>query len=599
MKVLEVIPITRSIFPIETLSYFSTKNSGFGDLVKINFRNKETFAIVTGESDVIEQKASLKKIGFKLKPITSVVSPNFFSQNHFKIIDAVSKKLIIPRHILLYSLIAKSFLSKNFRIPDADYANRAHMKSAFRGSFEERLQLYKSLIRQNFAQNKSLLILAPSIESLDKLYASLGKGIEKYTFSFSSEITSKQYLLSAYRALKEKHPVLILGTYQALLFDRQDLETMIIEEEGSKLWHERDWLRFDLRAVSKIIAEEKKLKLIYSDNVLKTETVFMANKGLIEAKNVLTGRIQSKTETKIIKLEKSNDKFSWLSEELKNDLKESIDKNGKILLFANRKGYSSFTICQDCGKPQLCRNCSIPLVIHGAKKGEKKYICHHCLNSEKISLNCQSCNSWKLKDYGLGIEKITEEFWKSFPDAKSENVSIATESIFSKPNPHFDTIAIISVDNLFTIPDFHINESIFRLINALRSFSPKKLILQTRMPDNKLFSDALSGNISNFYQDEISAREKFFYPPFSIIIKLTREDKNSASIETEEAKAQQILKEYNPISFSPLFEMVNKLHRKNILIKIAANQWPDPKLASILENLSQIWEIRINPESII
>ncbi|OGF82173.1 hypothetical protein A3B18_01850 [Candidatus Giovannonibacteria bacterium RIFCSPLOWO2_01_FULL_46_13] len=597
MKVLEVIPVTRSIYAPGTLSYFSTKNAARGDLVKINFRNKETFAVVWKTSDLAEEKAELKKIkSFKLKPISSVVKEKFLSEEWFKILEEISKNLFIPSSILLSSLIPKALLSKSLILSENQPAGR-HQKSAFRGSKEERIQFFKGLIREHFARKKSLAIIVPRIDTLKNLENELGKGIENYVFSFSSELTSKKYLTAYNRTATEAHPVLILGTYQAIFFGRNDIETLIVDEEGSRLWKEREGFPFDMRKIFEIISEAKGLKLIWSDQILRVETIYKTEHGEIEPKNSLTGRIQSQIETKIIPLVKDENGFHWISKELRREIEEALFRNEKILLFANRKGYSSFTICQDCSHLEVCPSCSTPLILHGAGTGKRKFLCHHCLKSQEVPIVCSNCGSWKLKDFGLGIEKVKEEFAKIFPKAK--NVAIETERIFSGPEQKFDLVAIISLDYLFSIPDFRINETIFRLISELKSKATKKIILQTRLSENKLLADAIAGNVSSFYQEEIKAREDFSYPPFTRLIKLSREDKNLSLLQAEEKKVMETLKGSNPISFPAFHERLKNRYRWNILLKLQPKKWPEENLRSLLEKLGPMWQISVDPDSII
>ena len=181
----------------------------------------------------------------------------------------------------------------------------------------------------------------------------------------------------------------------------------------------------------------------------------------------------------------------------------------------------------------------------------------------------------------------------------SEKVVIGTEAIFSHPETSFDLVAVISIDNLFTIPDFRINETIFRLIIELKQRAKKKFILQTRLNDNKLIKDAVSGNISGFYQDEIEARKNFGYPPFAAVIKLSYGSKDLGSLKKEGEKALSVLKDYNPISFPAFHEKINGLYRRNILLKISNSGRTDDKLQPLLENLSGIWQVSVDPESII
>ncbi|MEK7162424.1 MAG: hypothetical protein AAB730_01025, partial [Patescibacteria group bacterium] len=321
--------------------------------------------------------------------------------------------------------------------------------------------------------------------------------------------------------------------------------------------------------------------------------------GLLEALTPLLTRIQSPVETKLLEVGPAQDGFSWLSKELRAELEESIFKNEKILLFANRKGYGSFTLCQDCNRALLCPACSVPLVLHGLKREERKFFCHHCLGSLTVPECCPHCLSWKLKEFGLGVEKVQEEFQKLFP--KSENALFATESVLYHPELAFDLTAIVSLDHLFSIPDFRINERIFRLISELKARTRRKLILQTRISENKLFQDALAGSISGFYQKEIKGRENFRYPPFAKLVKLTKEDKNYAALKKNQEEALGLLKDYKPLSFPAFLERIRKRYRWNIVLKIPPGAWPpEEKLENLLKNLALVgWEIVVDPESII
>lgn len=597
IKLLGLIPIIKGPFAPEALSYFSINQVSRGDLVKIPLRGKIAYAIVDKAESVREKKASLKKGGFRLKPIKSVVREKFLSEDWFGILDKMSQRILIPPSAILSSILPKAILSNpksDFKDPEVEL--RIHKKSAIKGAFEDRAYYLRGLVREHFARKKSLLIITPRIDSIKRLGSELGQGIEPHIFSFYSALSPKQYQADYNGALAAEHPVLILGTPQILFFDRPDLETLVLEEEGSRFWRDKGFFSLDFRIAAEIIAETKKLKLLFSDQILRVETIYKSEVGLIEAINTLTGRIQSSVESKIAELKKT-ETFSWISNDLAQEIKEGLSRNDSILLFANRKGYSSFTICQDCSLPQLCPNCSIPLVLHKIQDA-RKFICHHCLKIQEIPERCQYCESWRLKDYGLGIEKVAEEFKQIFPKANSANVVIATESILSSLIK-FDLIAVISVDNLFTIPDFRINETIFRLVAELKSRAKKKFILQTRLDANKLIEDAVSGNLAEFYRDEVEARKNFGYPPFVTMIKLSSENKNLSQLKKDDGTALLALKDYNPISFPAFREKIKGRYRWNILLKIADGGWPDGKLRDILENLSPIWQISVDPESII
>ncbi len=205
MKVLEVIPITRSVFAPEMLSYFSIKPVSRGDLVKISLRNKETSAIVEKVADVSDEKVALKKSGFKLKPIKTVICEKFFSDDWFKILEKLSRSLLIPPHAILSSLLPKAILTN----PKSDFGKftevglRENGKYALKGLFEDRVDYFRGIIREHFARKKSLMIVTPRIDGIEKLKNVWGRGIDEYIFCFSAELAAKNIYLSTIK-LSEK-----------------------------------------------------------------------------------------------------------------------------------------------------------------------------------------------------------------------------------------------------------------------------------------------------------------------------------------------------------------------------------------------------------
>ena len=181
-----------------------------------------------------------------------------------------------------------------------------------------------------------------------------------------------------------------------------------------------------------------------------------------------------------------------------------------------------------------------------------------------------------------------------------QKVVFATELIFSYPQLDFDLTALISLDHLLTIPDFRIGERIFRLISVLKSRTRRKIILQTRLSEKKLFEDALSGNLSGFYQSEIQDRKIFGYPPFSRLIKLEKENHNYARLQKEVKETATLLANYAPLSLPAFIEKKKNRYRWNILLKIpTGNSRRDENLDTLLSELAQSWRITVGPESII
>ncbi len=628
MHILEVIPVTRSRRATEALTYFSTKELNSGDLVSIPLRDKIVPAVVKKVSDVRTAKSEIKISNFRMKPIKSFIKENFVSPEMLRAVERISEEILFPPGAVLARLIPKPVFSpKVFK--SSPSPGRYYKQEALKGSFQERILEYRALVREHFAREKSLTIVTPRLEDLKRLRAELERGIDAYVFSLSSELSPKKYLEEWNRASQSAHPVLILGTPQVLSLERPDLETLVLDGEGSEFYHLEEWGSLDFRRAAEIIAEEKKMKLIRADEILQIETMWKAQSGLIEEKTPVLTRIQTNLETALINLKKSKEEpvLSWLSPELVASIREADLKNEKILIFVNRKGYSAFTVCHDCGRSIVCPSCSVPLVLHASSQWKKEFLCHHCLKKSEVPEHCPYCFSWKLKDYGLGLEKIELELKKLFPKLKPVRLDrevlknnkvpedffqnkaiLASELILSYPEIKFDFTAVISLDHLFTIPDFKMAERIFRLITELKGKTRKKMLLQTRFLENSLLTSALGGNISQFYQAEIKERETFSYPPFSRLVKLKREDANLPRLKTEAARVSLLLKPYAPSSSAAFLEKIKNKYRWNIVLKVAPKVltregpevWPkNRELFSLLQKLAVSWEIIVDPKSII
>ena len=628
MNIVEVMPISRSVFAPKTLSYFSTKSFSPGDLASIQIRNKKAPALVKSVRDAKQIKSELRRISFGLKPLEGILVKNFLSEHTARIIEKISGEMLISEGILLFKLIPKIFLSKNISPEGPDLSGEKGIVgriAILKGVKHERIIDYRAMIREHFAKGKSLMLISPRIEDIKYFEAELGRNMEEFVFSFSSELTDKKYEERFKKMMNLAHPVLIIGTPQALLFYRADLNTIIIDDEGSPIYFSQERPFVDYRRVAEIIAISKGIRLIFSGEVLRIETIWKAESGDYEMINPPTTRIHKTIQIERINWKPlKNEEIFWLSPKAIEAIDASLKARERILIFVNRRGYSSFTICLDCKKTILCPNCSVPLILHAKKDEDKKFLCHRCLKVLPLTNRCPYCSSWRLRDFGLGIEKINEEFRRLFSSKKcfilerefgnsrkyktaeatdkisQSDVTLATEAVLSYPDITFDLGVIVSLDNLFSIPDFRMNEKIFRLISGIKEKIAKTLLLQSRLDEASVFDDALAGNIFHLYQDEINIRRILEYPPFSKIILLEGRDANIQKLKSDAARIVSLLGDWLPISFPAFIHKEKKLYRWNIIIKLDPTSWPsDEKLRSILLGMMPNWQVIVDPESIL
>ena len=639
MKLLNVIPITKSVFHKE-LSYFSSKKVSLGDLVIVPIRKKEVPAIVTSIQDIKDAKISLKKSDIKLKSIKTIKSHAFLSTEFVKACLKVSNFFLSTPSSTIKQFVPQAILESNIthNKPKVNTNNNKRYEiNILQGLKEERLQDYRSLIREQFARGNSVFFCLPTISEIENFSSELQRGIEKYTFILHSSLTNKKIKDLWKKILNETHPVLIIGTSSFLSIPREDIDTIILENENSSLYKSRQRPHIDIRDAVNILAFETKKKVVYGDTVVRTETFHKAN-------SPTPSRILNNANQKIIDMNNKNSShkeadfyntkdFSVLSNDLRQILTSAKDGNEKSILFVNRRGHSPTTVCNDCSRVISCEVCESPLVLHKEKEQSRntQFICHKCLKKTTAPNKCPYCQSWRLKTLGIGTQRIAEEIKDFFPEynifildsdnAKNSKQSketmdkfmstprailIGTDMLIPYTKERVDNVAVISIDSLFAIPDFKINEKIFRTLLELRSMAEKNFIIQSRFPDNSVFKNTIQGNISGFYKTELESRELFQYPPFKILIKITREDKNINLLKAETKKLEKTLEKWEPQTYSAFTHKVKNIYSQHILLRVDKEDWitdkfekVDSELQQTLLSLPLLWRIDINPESLL
>lgn len=669
MKIVDVIPIAKGVFK-EKLSYFTSKDAAPGALVEVPMRNKTVLAIVQSVFDAKEAKISLKDSSLSIKPIKSVVAEKFAAPEFLEACKEIAEYYLSTVGSVLKDFAPQIVLEKEFYaagtgtitekpaeemspLPRPDNIARRHEMALLQSPLKDRIHYYKSIVREEFAKNRSVFLCLPSAAQASAIAEELGKGIEKYSIVLNSKLSKKKIKEEWRRALAETHPVLIVATKSFLSLPRNDFGAIIIDQEYSPFYKNQKQPYVDARKAAEIISRHLKARLIFGGEYLRTETRHREETGEFVPSPVPGSRIESESlqiiadtkEPAESKWQKS--KKSLITKWLHGIIGEALAKNEKILIFADRRGHSPMTVCADCQRVITCGKCSAPLTLHkerensgGAKKqpfyphtsfitkktGVGVYLCHKCLSQMPVPEQCPHCGSWRLTTYGAGLQMLAEELGKSYPglkifEADSDAVStdkqgsaivsefltapsaaalIGTEIIFSYLGKQVDHIAA-SVDSLFALPEYRINEKIFYLLLKLKSLARKTFIIQTASPENPFFQHALKGNISGFYKEELENRKRFQYPPFKLLIKLTKEDKNDACLAKDAADMEKILAEWRPLNYRAFIPKVKNNYRRHLLLKVDPQNWPkkETKLCQVLSSLPPSWKIDIDPETLL
>jgi primosomal protein N' (replication factor Y) len=618
----------------------------------VPIRSRIIDAIVINTEEARNIKSDIKNREYSLKKIIKVKGESPFTKDFFMACQKMKKYAVSNTGSVIKSLLPSIFvesmqkLKEPIFIPEIEKTSEKlkHEKLIFQATKNDRLAFYRTLIREAFAKKESIYMCVPNHYDINHFNKELSKGIEQYVFAFHSDMT-KNTLINLYnKVVTEVHPILIIGTGIFMSIPRHGIKTVILEHESSDTYKQIGKPYIDIRSFTEILSENQKTKLIFGDTLLRPETLHRHDQG--EFGEIIPPLYRlSQTDRQIIvdMKEEINDKgkkiFTTISNTTKIMIDESIKKNESVFLFSIRKGLAPITVCNDCGNTLLCKSCSAPVVLYGSRQitatkstTPRIFMCNKCGSKEKTEICCPKCESWNLTPLGIGTDRVYEEIKNLFPKVKvfqidkettptikeakeamaqfskyPGSILIGTEMVFSFLQNDIHASAIISLDGLFSIPSFNITQKILHIIEKLHSITINNLIIQTRMPENRILQYILSGNVLPLCRLDLEERKDFGYPPFKRLIKITFE---GTAIDTEKARnyIEKIFSNYDPQIFSAFIGKVKGQYITNTVIKVDPKLWPliendnmmfDNNLYKALSGLPASFSVNIDPEDLL
>lgn len=621
--------------------YSSKNNLHIGDVVIVPFGKSELLGIVV---DKIQYKENYP---FKVKEIIENLNSKYIKLS-------IAELKIIKYLITSYnSMINKSislYLTK--QIPDNnEYKNNYDYESKLKINLNNKqdkaindffhysnnninkfilygvtgsgkTEIYIKIIDEYLKKDKQILILLPDITLTSQIYARMENHFGKEIISIiHSKITKKEKTIQN-NLINRGQKKIIIGARSAIFSRFHKLGLIIIDEFHDTSYKQDQDPRYDSIKLAEYISDINNIPLILGSATPRIDIYYKYlntdNHKIIKLNEKFFYKQNSIIKLHLVDLkkEKENGNSSIFSKELKFEIQNSIERNKKIILYINRRGFSPILLCNNCGYIDKCPRCDIPLNIHKSNNIEYTYLlrCHHCDYAKNIKgLICNNCNNRNVKFYGFGTQYIKEEVEKIF-SLKSNNIFILDkdyktnnldysydEEVYKTLNnknikviigtqlivkgwdlKDVDLIGILSADLDFSFPDYKGYEDSYQKLSQLigrvgRGGSSGSVILQTYDLNNKIIELLKNNNYTDLYNYEILNREKFKYPPFCEIIKITVKSKQENIltkralsiynlIKKEEIEGVQI---YLPINSFPYKK--NYFYRKNIVLKIFNN----------------------------
>lgn len=641
-RIIRVVPIARGIGK-EELTYFTLKDVREGCIVSVPIRKKQVPALVIGSEEAVFSRAELRSLPYGLRKISNIKSRALLLPAFVEAAKDTARHFATTTGAVLSALTPLS-LGSEFKGPSSDVEHAPEtvhitpkenatkqIPLLIQSADEERIAAYRGIVREEFARGGSVFLCMPEVTEIERAAETLSRGIPEYTIILHAGISSKKLAALWMKGVTEKHPVLIIGTGQFLSIPRHDIKTIIVEKESSRAYKTPARPHADIRVFAEIFAKHLRARIIFGDLFLRPETIARKNDGDMAEFGALAFRSLTTAEKSLIDMRKEDargkNKFTIVSEELSETIKKTASGSEQTFLLSARRGLHSVTACNDCGSVVLCKRCSAPMALHGDdtfQKGSKNFfLCHKCGTREVSSDKCVVCGGWRFALLGAGTERVAEEMTRLFPEAhilRMDRDTVTThkraidmrEKFYNTPgailvgtemavpylNRTISTVSAISVDSLFAIPDFRINERVFALLLRMRSRAGKHFLIQTRDPENRILRYALDGNMIDFCREEIAERKIFGYPPFSTLIKVTREGTETLVRKDIETLAKT-LTEYAPETYESFARGARGQYRMNLLLKIPSGKWIDEKLLAMLRALPPHYAVSVDPESLV
>ena len=400
---------------------------------------------------------------------------------------------------------------------------------------------------------------------------------------------------------------ILIGVRSAVFAPFKNLGLIIIDEEHESSYKQEERPNYHARAVALQRSRYTGAPLILGSATPDLESYYKAINGDYEHLRLTkraTGSFLPTVEIVDMRKELQERNFSVLSRKLKQALVTTASGGEQAIVLLNRRGYSTFVLCRDCGASIVCPHCAVALVYHSASEAMR---CHYCGNTAEIPAECPTCHSRRIKFFGTGTQKAEAEL-EELPEIRvlrmdqdstaqkfahadilssfargERNVLIGTQMVAKGHDiPNVTLVGVLSADSALNLPDFRASERTFSLLTqaagrAGRGDKAGHVIFQAYDVENKVLQQAARQDYDSFALDELKDREAFFYPPFAQMLKMTVWDKDEgqalalAKKVTTFLQAQQLEGKLNDIlvlgPFPGLVAKVRDMYRFNILVK--------------------------------
>ena len=489
-------------------------------------------------------------------------------------------------------------------------------------------EVYLQLIEKALNEHKSSILLVPEIsltpQTVNRFISRFGK--ENIAVLHSKLSIGERY--DEWNKINDGRAKIVIGARSAIFAPVKNIGIIIIDEEHDSSYKSEMTPKYDAKEVARFICKEANVPLLLGSATPDIDTYYRAKNEeimLLELKNRANKASLPEIEIIDLREELAKGNKSMISTRLYEEIQKNLNDKKQTILYLNRRGFSTFVMCRNCGYTVKCKNCNINLTYHA---NTNKLKCHYCGYEEKLVTKCPSCGSEQIRYFGTGTQKLEYEINKLFPNAstirmdidtvskknsheqilekfKNDNIDILIGTQMVVKGHHFPNVTLVGViaaDGSLNIDDFRANERTFQILTQVagragRGEDKGRVIIQTYNPDNFSIECAKKQDYDLFYNTEISLRKQLKYPPFCDIIligftSVIEQEVVKVAGRIHEYLKNRVLKENIGIILykalpSPIDKIKNK-YRWRILIKCKFGEEITDLIYDVLEEFQKL-----------
>ncbi len=491
-------------------------------------------------------------------------------------------------------------------------------------------EVYLNLSEHYLNEGRNVLMLVPEIALTPVMVSYFKNRFKGDVAILHSELTEGEKY-DEYRRIARGDCHIVVGARSAIFAPLDNIGLIILDEEHVESYKQDSLPFYHAREVALMRAKHFNSKVLLASATPSLESKARAMKGVYNYAH-LDKRInkQKLPETRIVDMSKAANltRLSYMfSEELISSIKTVLERKEQAILLINRRGFSGYITCRNCGHMAMCPNCGIALTYH-KKDGMLK--CHHCGYVEVASSSCPECGSHFLSHGGFGTERIEEEVKKLFPSARTlrldsdvgqvrnniqktltafanqeADILVGTQMIAKGHDfPNVTLVGVVLADIGLSIPSFRSSERVFELITQAVGRSGRankigKAIIQTYNPYHYAIRYAAKQDYESFFKQEMAIRKLRLCPPYRYLISVELSSKDEALLTSTALEISSFIEsqKYEDVvtigPVTPYIAFVSEHHVRVILIKYKNSDKIKPYLEDLLVRMKSNYQIDI------